>query len=251
MSVWMSVLKADPIPWLLEDDNPGVKHMTLTSILDKPETDPEVKKARAAIMREGMVPKILSKQKAGGYWETPDRFYTAKYKGTSWQLIILAELGADSTHPRVRKACEFILSASQDPESGGFSFRSGVKKAGGLPSGVVPCLTGNMVWSLIKLGFGDDPRVAKGIDWIVKFQRFDDGIAKAPKGGPMMLGRCAWESTPAIWAWSSLSRRSPRSRRPSGRRMSKRPSNGVSSTCSFTISSRRATTWTRFPARAG
>ena len=218
MSVWMSVLKADPIPWLLEDDNPGVRHMTLTSILDRPETDPEVKKARAAIIRKGIVPKILSKQKAGGYWETPDRFYTAKYKGTSWQLIILAELGADSTNPRVRKACEFILSASQDPQSGGFSFRSGVKKAGGLPSGVVPCLTGNMVWSLIKLGFLDDPRVAKGIDWIVKFQRFDDGIARAPQdpcsaSWPMCFGKhsCHMGVVKALKALSAIppARRSP------------------------------------------
>ena len=182
MDLWKTVLKADPIPWLLEDDNPGVKHMTLTAILDRPESDPEVRKARAEIMRKGLVPKILAKQEAGGNWEEPERFYTAKYKGTSWQLIILAELGADGAHRRVRKACEFVLSVSQDRESGGFSFRTGVKKAGGLPGGVIPCLTGNMVWSLIRLGFGDDPRVAMGIDWIVRNQRFDDGIAKPPQG---------------------------------------------------------------------
>jgi len=184
MSVWMSVLKADPIPWLLEDDNPGVRRLTLTSLLDKPESDPEVKEAGAAIMRRGAVAKILAKQKAGGWWERPEQYYTAKYKGTVWQLILLAELGADGGDPRIRKACEFILETAQDAGSGGFSHQPRAKGGGGTPGTVIPCLTGNMVWSLIKLGFGDDPRMAKGIDWIVKYQRFDDGIAKAPQGPP-------------------------------------------------------------------
>ena len=37
----------------------------------------------------------MAKQSSQGYWETPDHFYTAKYKATVWQIIILAELGAD------------------------------------------------------------------------------------------------------------------------------------------------------------
>jgi len=65
-------------------------------------------------MVAGVVPKILAKQADGGYLEVPDKFYTAKYKGTFWQLIILAELGADGQYERVKKACEFILENSQE-----------------------------------------------------------------------------------------------------------------------------------------
>jgi len=43
---------------------------------------------------------------------------------------------------------------------------------------------GNMVWSLIRLGYLEDPRVKRGIDWITIFQRFDDGIEQPPKGWP-------------------------------------------------------------------
>src|SRR4030042_4912423 len=104
MGNWKSLLKAEPTNWLLEEDNPSVRYFTLTEILDKPVSDSEVKEAKNAIMNIGLVPKILAKQNADGYWETPTAFYTAKYKGTSWQLIILAELGANEKDTRVRKA---------------------------------------------------------------------------------------------------------------------------------------------------
>ena len=153
-------------------------------LLEKPETNSDVKEAKQDIMRTGVVPAILEKQENEGYWEEPERFYNAKYKGTVWQLMILAELGADGNDDRIRKACEFILTHSQDSESGGFAYSSSVKKGGGRHSEVIPCLTGNMVWSLIRLGYLTDPRVKQGIEWITTYQRFDDRIAEPPKGWP-------------------------------------------------------------------
>ncbi len=184
MSNWKSYLKNDPTEWLLEEDNPSVRFFALTELLEKPENDPEVKEAKNEIMNIGVVPKILAKQNAQGYWEAPDRFYTAKYKGTVWQLIILAELGADGMDERIKNACEFILENSQDHESGGFSVWHSARTGGGRHSGVVPCLTGNMVWSLIQFGFLDDPRVESAINWITTYQRFDDGDVHVPKGWP-------------------------------------------------------------------
>jgi hypothetical protein len=184
MGDWKSTLNADPTDWLLEEDNPSVRYFTLTEILDEPADRVEVKEAKAAIMRDGTVPWILSKQNKEGYWETAKAFYTAKYRGTVWQLIILAELGADPTDSSVKKACEFILENSQHRESHGFSMARAEKTGGGRQSGVIPCLTGNMVWSLIRLGYLEDPRVQAGIRWITTYQRFDDGDEPAPKGWP-------------------------------------------------------------------
>jgi hypothetical protein len=184
MGDWKSILKADPTTWLLEEDNPSVRYFTLTEILDKPISDSEVKVAKNAIMNVGVGPQILARQNDDGYWETPTAFYTAKYRGTMWQLMILAELGADRRDSRLSKACEFILANSQNPESSGFSMWLSVKTGGGRRSGVIPCLTGNMVWSLIRLGYLEDPRVQRGINWIITYQRFDDGIKEALKGWP-------------------------------------------------------------------
>lgn len=145
MSKWKPLVRSDPTGWLLEGENPSVRYYTLTDILEKPRNDPETCTARSMIMQEGVVPKILAKQRRGGYWETAEDFYIrAKYKGTVLQLITLAELGAERNDERIRKASEFILENSQDRESGGFSYRS-TPGEGGDHERVLPCLTGNMV----------------------------------------------------------------------------------------------------------
>lgn len=192
MRNWKSMLKADPADWLLEKNNPSVRYFTLTEILELPENDSQVKKAKSEIMTVGVIPVILSKQNSEGYWETAGGFYTKKYNGTIWQLIILAELGADRGNERIRKACEFILKNSQDTESGGFSMHASAKTGGGRHSEVIPCLTGNMIRSLIRLGNLEDSRVQLGIDWIVKYQRFDDGIHEAPTGWPYDKLEVCW-----------------------------------------------------------
>jgi len=184
VSDWRSVLNADPTEWLLERENPSVRYFTLTEILGKPENDNLVKKAKEDIMKSGIVPAILAKQHETGYWEKPNMFYTAKYKGTVWQLLVLAELKADGNDERIKKTCEFILENSQDRESGGFSMHASASTGGGRHSEVIPCLTGNMIWALIRFGFLEDPRVRRGIDWITTYQRFDDGVREAPKGWP-------------------------------------------------------------------
>jgi hypothetical protein len=184
MNDWRSTLKADPTDWLLGTENPSVRYFTLIDILGKNENGSDVKEAKTVIMKTGVVPQILSKQKNEGHWENPTSFYTSKYKGTVWQLLILAELGADEKDERIKKACEFILSSSQDRESGGFSPWQSMKTGGGRYSGVIPCLTGNMIWSLIRFGYLPDPRVQRGITWIAKYQRFDDGVKETAKGRP-------------------------------------------------------------------
>ena len=121
MAGWTRILKADPTEWLLQDNNPSVRYLTLTDILERGRNDPEVKRARADIMRTGVVPRILGKQ-TDGRWNGPGRFYRDKYKGTAWQLIMLAELEADGRDRRIRAAGDYILGCSQDPESGGFAY---------------------------------------------------------------------------------------------------------------------------------
>jgi hypothetical protein len=180
------------LPWLLEADNPSVRYVVLTELMGFPASHPEVSEAKADIMKRGPVPEILAKQKNEGYWGKEEDFYVrAKYRGTVWQIIILAELGADANDDRIRQACEFIIDFSQDRQSGGFCYR-GNQVSGGFHSCVLPCLTGNMVWSLLRLGYLDDPRLQRGIDWIIAYQRFDDGENGAPRGWPYEKREACW-----------------------------------------------------------
>ena len=185
-------LNAAVLDWLLSGNDPPVRFFTLIELLGEAAEGGEAAAARREVMTKGAVPRILAAQNADGHWGGPGRFYTDKYRGTVWQLIVLAELGADPADARVRAACEAILRDSQEPESGGFSVECSKKRGGGLASGVIPCLTGNMVFSLTRLGMLDDPRVQRAVDWITTWQRFDDGESEPPKEGPYARYEMCW-----------------------------------------------------------
>lgn len=191
MRDWTSILKADPTDWLLEDENPSVRYFTLKHILDKHEDDPEVQQAKQKIMQSGIVPDILQKQQEPAYLQSYPRFYTYKYKGLVWSLIMLAELGADAS-AQIREQCEYILKYSQETQAGGFSQNTAVKTGGGRINEVIPCLTGNMVWSLIHFGYIDDPRLQKGIDWLTRYMRFNDGAEDEPQVPPYNRYEMCW-----------------------------------------------------------
>ena len=112
--MWMDRLQADPLPWLLEPDpaNPGVRYFALRDLLDRPADDPAVTAAQEAIMASGPVPAILDAQTPEGYWAKPGTGYSPKYRATSWQILFLAELGADPADARVRRGCEYVLTHS-------------------------------------------------------------------------------------------------------------------------------------------
>jgi hypothetical protein len=81
MSSWKSFLKADPRAWLLEKDNPGVRRLALTGILDRPESDPEVKEAKHDSMHLGAIHKILAKQQTGGGIGRRPKIFTCQIQG--------------------------------------------------------------------------------------------------------------------------------------------------------------------------
>jgi hypothetical protein len=188
---WKSMLKADPTHWLLEKENPSVRYFTLRDILDKPEHNLEVQQAKREIMQHGIVPDILRKQQEPMYLKTYPKFYTDKYKGLVWQLIVLAEMGA-KTNSQIIEQCEYLLNNSQETEDGGFAMNIAAKKGGGRITEVIPCLTGNMVWSLIHFGYLDDPRLQKAIHWITRFMRLNDGVENNPQIPPYDRYEICW-----------------------------------------------------------
>ncbi len=152
--------RGDSLAWLLEDDpvNTSVRGLALRDLLDLPADDPSVIKARAAGMTSGIIPAILQAQHPDGFWEKPGSGY-GKYRGTEWQIIFLGDLGADPAHPVVRRGCEYLLTHSI-AKNGGFSATNPAN-----PGGVIHCLSGNLLYALIQLGWIDDPRVQGALDW--------------------------------------------------------------------------------------
>ena len=172
--------------------------MTLTELLDRESTDPEVPEAKKAIPASSTVSTILSKQNKEGFWQDRDNPYIPKYKSTYWQVMMLGQLGADKTDGRVRKACEFVFSLQL--QEGGFSShtresaleqyewmrtRTALKEklqpeANSWARSLVrehqySCLTGNVCAAMLRLGYNNDARLARALGWLVKVQNMDGG----------------------------------------------------------------------------
>jgi len=195
---WTTKLKVDPTEWLAEPSNPGVRFFTLRDLLACEEHDPIVKQARAAIAEDQTVACIFARQKPEGYWEASDQPYQPKYKSTYWQIMILAQLGLDKTDPRIRSAVDYITRFQM--EDGGFtaSCEAGLKgeyewvcrqaskrkktpepfetwAKGKIREEEMSCLTGNMAAALIRLGYTEDPRLRRALEWLVAVQNADGG----------------------------------------------------------------------------
>lgn len=156
-----STTQSDTLSWLLEPDpqNPAVRYFALRDLLDRSPDEPEVRQAGKKMMTSGPVPAILAAQHSDGYWVKPGGGYSPKYQGTVWQIIFLAELGADPADERVRRGCEYLLSHSV-ASSGAFSVYQSAPS-----SGAIHCLNGNLLAALLTLGYGDDPRVQAALAW--------------------------------------------------------------------------------------
>ena len=202
MSDWKAQLKADPLAWLLEpdEDNPGVRFFALRDLLDRSPDDPDVTSAQAAVMRAGPVPPALNAQHVDGYWVKPGPGYSPKYRGTLWQIIFLAQLGADGQDDRMQNAVEYAFAHAQT-ENGAFS-------ANGHPGQAVHCLWGNMVRALLELGHWGDQRLGRAIDKLAR-SITGDGYGRYFRGGVQAPGfvcsanyglPCAWGAVRALWA---------------------------------------------------
>ncbi len=154
------------VDWLLEPEDPAIRYLALTQLLGRPETDSEVRAARARIPSHGWAAKILSRRDPEGWWIRPKGWLEPRFLGTNWNMIALGDLGASRDSPAIRTSCEFWMTSA--PLRGG-----GV---GGFGKGKGHhCYTANMVRSLIRMGYADDPRIRKTMEWLVR--------SAHPKGG--------------------------------------------------------------------
>lgn len=164
METWRAALRGDPLPWLLEEADPAVRHLALRRLLDEPEDSPAVNRAQAGAMRTPPIAPILAAQQPDGYWQKPGPGYAAKYTGTVWSLMFLDQMGAQPSDRRVRRACEYVLAHSA-ATVGGFGASGSHVDRPPPPSAVIHCLNGNLVRALIGFGYLDDDRVRRAIEW--------------------------------------------------------------------------------------
>jgi hypothetical protein len=156
---WQSQLNADPLPWLLEADDPGVRYLTLRDLADHAKPA-ELRLARQQAHTEGPIAAVLKRLNKAGYWAAPGPGYNPKYRATVWSIILLAQLGASADDdPRIAKACAYLLDHGL---AAGGQFT-----ASGAASGTADCMQGNLCWAMLELGI-EDPRLDKAFDWMAR-----------------------------------------------------------------------------------
>jgi hypothetical protein len=160
------------VEWLLEKDNPSIRYLTLTELLDISPRRKKAVEARKRIPEWEPVTKMLSKQKRNGGWDDDRTWYLPKYKSTLWQLLILSQTGIDPANRRIRRMCEYAFN---------FQMPSGAFYSGMVPDfeedwgRLAGCLNGNIVAALCRFGWARDRRIRKAVDHLLSFQEPDGG----------------------------------------------------------------------------
>jgi len=181
-----------PIPWLLAARTPSIRYLTLRRLLSRPEDDAGVQAVRQEMAASGPIPAILARQTERGDWAGERSYYSPKYTSTHWSMALLAELAADPADERLRRGAEFILAATEaEARSAGHGW---------------VCFWGNLLRYALHCRFGDDPRVARLTERVVRDAteagwrcRYNDELP------------CAWGAARALWGLAALpaERRSP------------------------------------------
>lgn len=188
--------KSSVIDWLLEENQPSVRYLTLTGLLDRPEGDGEVKSAKEAIASTGWAKDILDRRSSGGFWNSEKSLYRPKYTSTNWMLLILSDLGLTNKSPGIDKVCQTWMKLFGTKDGGFVGSSKGGAKYGHL------CTTGNTARALVKFGYEDHPKVKGAFDWFVKFQAEKGGWSCFDMGTPRK-GRNldSWEPLSAFAAY--------------------------------------------------
>jgi hypothetical protein len=148
------------LDWLLEEDNPGVRYLTLRDLLDYQPDDPELSAARVQAHTQGPIATILAEMEDAGYWVEPGPGYYPQYRGTVWSIILLAQLGASASQDeRIGRACAYVLDHTLTA--------GGQFTASGSPSGTADCLQGNLCAALLDLGYSDS-RLENAFQWMAQ-----------------------------------------------------------------------------------
>lgn len=184
MQDWQKRLNGDPIPWLLEPENPSVRYWTLVDILGRPAGDPEVQHARAAVADQPLVQRLFALQRPGGYWGEETKPYTTEGAVTVLSLLHVLGVVPDG---RTAAGCDSLLKFSQN-ECGGLSLARKTR------SGIFPCTTGEQLPFLVYFGMGSDPRVRAAFSFILE----ELAAADALDCGRYQHRDCLWGAIAAL-----------------------------------------------------
>lgn len=164
MENWQKELKVDPIPALLTCKDTALVYFVRRDLL-REEVGP--------IERLWQLPeptRLFNKQQPDGSWiyKSPNKHPAINYPLIeTWRNfgILVEQYGANRQDPRSAKAAEFIFSCQTDEgDIRGF-----------LANQYATYYCGALLSLLVKAGYEDDPRIEKGLQWLLSMRQDDLG----------------------------------------------------------------------------
>jgi hypothetical protein len=165
-NLWATQFKNNPLPILLSSGNKAIEYFTQRDLLS------ETVEPIETVWRLPEVQKILKKQRLDGSWchkgqqTTTYPIYHDDLVETWKKIRILVEhYQATRQLEAIQKASEFLFSCQT----------SHGDIRGMLANQYATYYTGAMLSVLIKAGYISDPRVEKGLDWLLSMRQNDGG----------------------------------------------------------------------------
>ena len=185
MPSWAGPLRYDPLPALLASEHEAVRHFARRDLLRE---DPG---PVDTLWTLPVVQGILRKQQEDGSWHYPGRNRQV-YTETNYDLletfrqiaILIDKYGLDLRHPSVERAASYLFGC-QTAEG---------DIRGILGTQYMPYYHGVILELLIKAGCGDDPRVRRGMEWLLSMRQDDGGWLIPMQAVP------AKEKTREVWS---------------------------------------------------
>lgn len=171
--------------WLMDTVEPSMTYLVSRDLMKSRTSARDLERLRALVPTGGWAGRILARQREKTWWATKKTCYRPKFSSTIWQLQVLADLGLNKSDKRIANAVEFWFNLHH-AKDGGYS-----PDVRGLRGHL--CTTGNMVRSLIRMGYLNDERVQSAIRWLVQQQLRDGGWD------------CFGRSSGTLDAWEAMS----------------------------------------------
>ncbi|HSK48029.1 MAG TPA: hypothetical protein VLA05_08525, partial [Coriobacteriia bacterium] len=157
---WTALLSADPVPWILASDEPGARWLALTALLGRPNDDPEVAEAHAAVLADPLVADLLGRLAP---WDTEIPLSGHDRLEFAPNLIgLLADIGVTAEdEPRIADVLRSMLEHQDD--DGRFLALGRWRTLDEPVWGALPCDFFAITETLTRAGLADDPRVKRAL----------------------------------------------------------------------------------------
>src|SRR5712692_5766590 len=153
-------MKDPSLSWLLDPKDPSIRYQALIDLLKRPKDGKDVLATRDKIRGYQPIKKIIGNQTSKGVWGPKETCYRPKWTAAVWPLILLGEMDVPPDS-RIESECERFLDLHQT-ETGAFACPSVIEEQ--KKRWDEPCLTGNMIRTMVKFGYYNDQRVRQAID---------------------------------------------------------------------------------------